>query len=166
VEKLRSGAADGIDKSPQWAEKICGVPAETIIEFARLYARSKPVNLNTAWSLGRQFYGQNGIRAAMYLQALTGNTLSPGATASAESAGEFGEHEPSLPKPIVDWQRTNGTYRAPVLLAHFKWPEAIVLREKLDKGEMSVEEYNRIIGNTPGNPLQILRCSFCHHLTR
>ena len=146
------GAADGIDKSPQWAEKICGVPAETIIEFARLYARSKPVNLNTAWSLGRQFYGQNGIRAAMYLQALTGNTLSPGATASAESAGEFGEHEPSLPKPIVDWQRTNGTYRAPVLLAHFKWPEAIVLREKLDKGEMSVEEYNRIIGNTPGNP--------------
>ena len=66
------GTADGIDKTPQWAEKICGVPAETITEFARLYARSKPVNLNTAWSLGRQFYGENGIRAAMYLQALTG----------------------------------------------------------------------------------------------
>jgi len=35
---------------------------------------------------------------------------------------------------------------------HFKWPEAIVLREKLDNGEMSVDEYNRIIGNPPGNP--------------
>ena len=37
-------------------------------------------------------------------------------------------------------------------MAHFKWPEAVVLREKLDKGEMTEKEYNRIIGNTPGNP--------------
>ena len=145
------GASDGIDKTPLWAEKICGVPAETIVEFARLYARSKPVNLNTAWSLGRQFYGENGIRAAMYLQALTGNTLSPGGTASAESAGEFGQHKPIIPKPTVDWQRSPGTYRAPALVAHFKWPEAVVLREKLDKGEINKDEYNRIIGNAPGN---------------
>jgi anaerobic dimethyl sulfoxide reductase subunit A len=146
------GTVDGIDKTPQWAEQICGVPAETILEFARLYARSKPVNLNTAWSLGRQFFGENGIRAAMYLQALTGNTLTPGATASAETSCEFGQHELSLPKPTVDWQKKPGTYQAPALLAHFKWPEAIVLREKLDKGEMTVDEYNRIIGNAPGNP--------------
>jgi anaerobic dimethyl sulfoxide reductase subunit A len=72
------GTVDGVDKTPQWAEKICGVPAETITEFARLYARSKPVNLNTAWSLGRQFFGENGIRAAMYLQALTGKHFDPG----------------------------------------------------------------------------------------
>ncbi|MGA7844548.1 MAG: molybdopterin-dependent oxidoreductase [Dehalococcoidales bacterium] len=146
------GTKDRVDKTPQWAEKICGVPAQTITEFARLYARSKPVNLNTAWSLGRQFFGENGIRAGMYLQALTGNTMSPGATASSDSAGEFGVHESSLPKPFVDWQRAPATYQAPILLAHFKWPEAIVLREKLDKGEMTVEEYNRIIGNPPGNP--------------
>jgi anaerobic dimethyl sulfoxide reductase subunit A len=146
------GTVDGVDKTPQWAENICGVPAKTITEFARLYARSKPVNLNTAWSLGRQFFGENGIRAAMYLQALTGNTLTPGATASAETSCEFGQHELSLPKPVVDWQKKPGTYQAPALLAHFKWPEAIVLREKLDKGEMTVEEYNRIIGNAPGNP--------------
>ena len=146
------GVSDGVDKTPQWAEKICGVPAETITEFARLYARSKPVNLNTSWSLGRQFWGENGIRAGMYLQALTGNTLTPGATASGDSAGEFGVHEPTLPKPVVDWQRAPGIYQAPILLAHFKWPEAIVLREKLDKGEMTIDEYNRVIGNTPGNP--------------
>ena len=156
------GTSDGIDKTPQWAETICGVPAETIAEFARLYARSKPVNLNTAWSLGRQFYGENAIRAAMYLQALTGNTLSPGATASAESAGEFGAHELSLPKPTVDWQRKPGTYQSPALLAHFKWPEAIVLREKLDSGEMTVDEYNRIIGNTPGNPPPNIKMVIVH----
>ncbi|MGA7729510.1 MAG: molybdopterin dinucleotide binding domain-containing protein, partial [Dehalococcoidales bacterium] len=131
-------------------------------EFARLYARSKPVNLNTAWSLGRQFFGENGIRAAMYLQALTGNTLTPGATASAESAGEFGQHEPSLVKPTIDWQRKPGKYQSPALLAHFKWPEAIVLREKLDKGEMSVEEYNHIIGNLPGNPPPNIKMVIVH----
>ena len=146
------GESDGIDKTPQWAEKICGVPAETILEFARLYARSKPVNLNTAWTLGRQFWGENGIRAAMYLQALTGNTLTPGGTASAETATYFGLHEPIVPKPIVDWHRAPGTYESPILLAHFKWPEAIVLREKLDKNEISVEEYNQTIGNAPENP--------------
>jgi anaerobic dimethyl sulfoxide reductase subunit A len=146
------GISDGVDKTPQWAEQICGVPAETILEFARLYARSKPVNLNTSWSLGRQFYGENGIRAAMYLQALTGNTLSRGGTASAETACEFGQHDPSLAKPTVDWQKIPGTYKAPQLMAHFKWPEAIDLREKLDKGGMTVEEYNRTIGNAPGNP--------------
>jgi len=156
------GTSDGTDKTPQWAEKICGVPAETILEFARLYARSKPVNLNTAWSLGRQFFGENGIRAAMYLQALTGNTLTPGATASAESAGEFGQHEPSLVKPTIDWQRKPGKYQSPALLAHFKWPEAIVLREKLDKGEMSVEEYNHIIGNLPGNPPPNIKMVIVH----
>jgi len=75
--------------------------------------------------------------------------MSPGATASSDSAGEFGVHESSVPKPFVDWQRAPATYQAPILLAHFKWPEAIVLREKLDNGEMSVDEYNRIIGNPP-----------------
>jgi anaerobic dimethyl sulfoxide reductase subunit A len=146
------GVSDGVDKTPRWAEKICGVPAETITEFARLYACSKPVNLNISFSLGRQFWGENGIRAGIYLQALTGNTMTPGGTASAESACEFGQHEPTLPKPIVDWQRAPGAYRSPILLAHFKWPEAVDLREKLDKGEMTIDEYNRVIGNTPGNP--------------
>ncbi len=156
------GTSDSTDKTPQWAEKICGVPAETILEFARLYARSKPVNLNTAWSLGRQFFGENGIRGAMYLQALTGNTLAAGATASAESAGEFGQHEPSLVKPTIDWQRKPGKYQSPALLAHFKWPEAIVLREKLDKGEISVDEYNHIIGNLPGNPPPNIKMVIVH----
>jgi anaerobic dimethyl sulfoxide reductase subunit A len=147
------GVIDGIDKTPQWAELICGVPAETINEFARLYARSKPVNLNTAWSLGRQFFGENGIRAAMYLQALTGNTMSPGGTASAETSCEFGQHEATIPKPMVDFQKKPGKYQPPALMAHFKWPEAVVLREKLDKGEITEEGYNRAIGNAPGNPV-------------
>ena len=37
-------------------------------------------------------------------------------------------------------------------MAAFKWPKAIDIREKLDKGQISSEEYNNIIGNKAGNP--------------
>jgi len=132
-------------------------------EFARLYARSKPVNLNTAWSLGRQFFGENGIRAAMYLQALTGNTLSPGATASADSAGEFGTHDLSLPKPTGRTGRESpGKYQAPALLAHFKMAGGDCSAGKADKGEMTVDEYNHIIGNLPGNPPPNIKMVIVH----
>ena len=145
------GTNDGTDKTPEWAERLCGVPAPTIREFARLYARSKPVNLNVGLSLGRQFYGENPARAAMYLQALTGNTCIPGgAAAAAESGLWWGPTAGPLPR--VDWRQARKTYRAPVLMAMFKWAKAIDLRERLDNGEMSEEEYNAAIGNLPENP--------------
>jgi anaerobic dimethyl sulfoxide reductase subunit A len=143
------GVDDSIDKTPQWAEGICGVPAETIEGFARLYARSKPVNLIAAASIGRQFYGENPTRAIMYLQALTGNTCIPGGTCGAETSLHQGH--PILPTPAVNWQQKPATYNPPVLTCAFKWLKAIDIREKLDKGTITEEEYNNAIGNTPGN---------------
>jgi anaerobic dimethyl sulfoxide reductase subunit A len=143
------GLTDGVDKTPGWAEEICGVPAQTIEEFSRLYARSKPVNLNVSISLGRQFYGENPTRAAIYLQALSGNIGIPGGTAAARTG-----HRPGYPagtRPIVDWQRKASTYSPPVIMAAFKWPKAIDLREKLDRGEISREEYNHLIGRKAGD---------------
>ena len=64
-------------------------------EFARLYARSKPVHLNIPLSLGRQFYGENPVRASMYMQAMTGNATIPGGTPGGEHNG-FGEHRTTL----------------------------------------------------------------------
>ncbi|MFC1994248.1 molybdopterin-dependent oxidoreductase [Chloroflexota bacterium] len=144
------GHEDGLDKGPQWAEKICGVPAETIIDFARLYARSKPVNLNVSWAIGRQFYGENPARAAMYLQALTGNYFLAGGTAAAETG--MWQGKAVWPKPVVDWQRKPGSYKPPTLLAAYKWPKAIELRKKLDREEISQAEYNNAIGNKDDNP--------------
>lgn len=152
------GMEDGVDKTPQWAEGICGVPAETIEEFARLYARSKPVNLNVSLSMGRQFYGENPTRAAMYLQALTGNTFIPGGTPAAETGLPLGRS--TAPSPRVDWQRMPGTYDPPTLMAAFKWPKAIDIREKLDSGEISAEEYNNIIGNRAENPTPNIQMVF------
>ncbi|MFC1920049.1 molybdopterin-dependent oxidoreductase, partial [Chloroflexota bacterium] len=143
------GMNDGVDKTPQWAEGICGVPAETIEGFARLYAKSKPVNLNVSLSIGRQFYGENPTRAAMYLQALTGNTCIPGGTAAAETGLCVGQLPGSI--PVVDWQQKPGTYEPPILLAAHKWPKAIIMRQKLDGGQISKQQYNNMIGNAAGN---------------
>jgi anaerobic dimethyl sulfoxide reductase subunit A len=144
------GISDGIDKTPGWAEGICGVPAETIIAFARLYAASKPVNLTVAMSIGRQFYGENATRASMYLQALTGGTIAPGGTAGPESGHWW---SPSGgPMPFVHWRQARGTYKPPVLLAMYKWLKAIDLRTQLDNGEISKERYNSLIGNAAHNP--------------
>ncbi|MFB3812471.1 MAG: molybdopterin-dependent oxidoreductase [Terriglobales bacterium] len=153
LEKWKSyvlGVSDGVDKTPTWAETICGVPAETIASFARLYAASKPVNLNVGLSIGRQFYGENAARASMYLQALTGNTIIPGGTAAAETGLWLGRSDG--PMPHVKWQQKPGTYRPPVLLAHYKWLKAIDLTTKLDSGEIAKEQYNNLIGNAADNP--------------
>ncbi|MDO8567755.1 MAG: molybdopterin-dependent oxidoreductase [Dehalococcoidales bacterium] len=148
------GVSDGTDKTPQWAEGICGVPAETIEAFARLYARSKPVNLNVGLSIGRQFFGENPTRASMYLQALTGNICIPGGTAAAETGLWMGQS--SLPRPVVDWQQKPGTYDPPVKITAYKWMKAVDLRERLDKGEISREEYNTAVGTDPsGEPVNI-----------
>ena len=144
------GADDGVDKTPAWAEAICGVPAETIEALARLYARSKPVNLNVGLSVGRQFFGENPARASMYLQALTGNTFIPGGTAAVETGLWWGRLGGELPR--VDWRQGPRSYRAPVLMVMHKWPKAIDLRDKLDAGEIGKEEYNSLIGNKADNP--------------
>jgi len=142
------GIEDGVDKTPEWAEKICGVPGDTIRDFARLYAKSKPVNLNVSLSIGRQFYGENPARASMYLQAMTGNIFIPGGTPAAGTGLPPGY--PTGPIPHVDWRRGPPTYTAPVVMAAFKWGKAVALREKLDRGEISNEEYNNLIGGVAG----------------
>lgn len=152
------GLEDGIDKNPSWAEGICGVPAETISEFARLYARSQPVNLNVAWSLGRQFFGENHTRASMYLQALSGNIGIPGGTAAAATGLQFGCWD--MPIPKVDWKRKPATYKAPVLMEMVKWAKSIDLRQKVDKNELSKEEYNNLIGNAAGNEMPNIQACF------
>lgn len=154
------GLTDGIDKTPQWAEAICGVPEQTIEEFARLYARSKPVNLLCGLTLGRQFFGENQARALMYLQALTGNTAIAGGTAAAQTGfwfGAGGTNLSAIGMPSIDWQRKPGDYKAPCMMVLHKWPKSVVLREALDKGEISKEEYNNSIGNVAGNPCPNIR---------
>jgi anaerobic dimethyl sulfoxide reductase subunit A len=83
-EKFRDyvlGIEDGVDKTPAWASKISGVPAETIERLAGEYARTKPAALMDCQGPARSAMGEQYNRCAATLSAMTGNVGRPGGSA-------------------------------------------------------------------------------------
>jgi biotin/methionine sulfoxide reductase len=72
------GSADGVEKSPRWAEGICGVPADTIVALAREMA-ARHTMVAVSWSLQRAEHGEQPVWAGVLLAALLGGIGSPGA---------------------------------------------------------------------------------------
>ena len=81
------GEEDGIPKTPEWAEKICKVPAETIINLAREYAKTKPAALMDCQGPARSAIGELYNRCAMTLTAITGNVGKHGGSAAGGLMG-------------------------------------------------------------------------------
>ncbi len=71
------GADDGVPKSAEWAEAICGVPAATIRGLARRAADVRSM-INCAWSLQRAHHGEQPYWAAITLAAMLGGIGLPG----------------------------------------------------------------------------------------
>ncbi len=67
------GTYDDEPKTPAWAAKICGVPADDIIKLAKMYATTKPAALKACWAPARADFGEQFNRMAAALQAMTGN---------------------------------------------------------------------------------------------
>ncbi|AXS79541.1 molybdopterin-dependent oxidoreductase [Dechloromonas sp. HYN0024] len=93
------GVRDKTPKSPEWAEKICGVSAADIKKLADLYARTKPAALKASWGPGRNAYGEQYNRMAAAVQAMTGNIGILGGC--AEGVGK-GWHAESVAYPYDD----------------------------------------------------------------
>lgn len=65
-------AARAKTRTPEWAEKITGIPANDIRKFAREYATSQPSAIRIGVALERSYGGSQAIRAVTCLPALTG----------------------------------------------------------------------------------------------
>mgnify|MGYP001096059305 FL=1 len=64
---------DGTAKTPQWASRITGIPANRIIKLAREIGSTKPAYICQGWGPQRQANGELSARAIAMLPILTGN---------------------------------------------------------------------------------------------
>lgn len=71
------GQGDGLLKDPQWAERICGVPAGRITALAREMAASRTM-INLSWSMQRQHHGEQPVWLGVTLASMLGQIGLPG----------------------------------------------------------------------------------------
>lgn len=77
LEQYILGTSDGQPKTPEWAEPLCQIPAETIAAVARRMV-GKRVFITTTWSLQRNEYGEQPPWMAVALAAILGQIGLPG----------------------------------------------------------------------------------------
>ncbi len=94
------GVEDGVAKTPRWAADISGIPAETIADLAREYARNKPATLATSIAPGRSAFGEQYHRAAAALEAITGNLIFKNWQSGPSRGLSFNPQLPSPPNPV------------------------------------------------------------------
>ncbi|TFZ52208.1 dimethyl sulfoxide reductase subunit A [Serratia proteamaculans] len=107
---------DGVEKTPQWAAKITGIPAERIIKLAREIGTAKPAYICQGWGPQRQANGELTSRAIAMLPILTGNVgINGGNSGARESTYTITiERMPVLSNPVK------------AHISCFSWTDAIV----------------------------------------
>ena len=142
------GERDGIAKTPQWAEEICGVPEETIKELAVRYAKAKPAALIQGLGAQRHAYGEQSARGGILLACMTGNVGVWGGWACGN--GFYKGHEnpvfPKLKNPF------------PMSIPVFCWTDAILRGEEMGaidgiRGGDKLNSGIKMIINLAGNCL-------------
>lgn len=110
-----TGEQDGIPKTPEWAENITGVPAETTRDLAIRFAKAKPAALIQGYGAQRHSYGEQSARGGILLACMTGNVGVSGGWASG--VADYERHA----KPAMPLVKNPYPYKIPV----FAWTEAV-----------------------------------------
>jgi anaerobic dimethyl sulfoxide reductase subunit A len=118
LERHVLGLAGAEARTPQWAEAICGTPAETIVQLARQYGRTHPTALIPGFSIQRTIGGEEATRMAIALQVATGNLGIPGGSSGSPIWKR-------LPYPRMG---AIGVPQNPVQssVPEYRWPDAIL----------------------------------------
>lgn len=110
-EKFRArllGEEDGVERNPEWAEKISGVPAETIARIAREFAAAEAKGTISWTGLAQNPNGHWSTGAVQVLNTLCGTHDAPGGPGlifkrKLASAWGDGQTKPeSKPAPKID----------------------------------------------------------------
>ncbi|MGI5824671.1 MAG: molybdopterin-containing oxidoreductase family protein [Bacillota bacterium] len=133
------GVTDGVEKTPEWAEKHCAIPAETLWELGHLLGTVKPAWIWNHWAVNRKSRGENTMRIFAALQAMLGYWGTPG-------AGPIFHSGPMRPVPVEKAFGPTGNYQVPRLYRSHKFAQAILDLPKVKAGEKPAEEYIREIG--------------------
>ena len=106
---------DGVEKTPEWAARITGVPSTRIKEFAIELASNRPVNIAQGWGPQRHANGENQARAIYTLSNVLGQLGVPG----AGTGGREGYYW-----PLTAWM-PEGQNPVTAAVSNFNWTDAI-----------------------------------------
>ena len=143
-----TGEKDGVPKTPEWAEPITGVPAQTIRQLAIRYATAKPAALIQGYGAQRHACGEQSARGGMLLACMTGNVGVSGGWACG--VADCTRHAwPQLPMPANPYGRQIPSYL---------WTEAVVRGHELKPidgvtGGDGLDSDIKMIVNLAGNCL-------------
>uniref|UniRef100_UPI00261EEBDF molybdopterin-dependent oxidoreductase n=1 Tax=uncultured Tessaracoccus sp. TaxID=905023 RepID=UPI00261EEBDF len=131
---LEGKGEDGIEKTPEWAAEITGVPADRIRDFATRLAITKPVNIVQGWGPQRHANGENQVRAIYTLAAVLGQVGIPG----GGTGGQEGYLWPKTP-----WISA-GENPIPDAISNFGWSNAIDHGEEMTATKDGVRGTDRL----------------------
>jgi anaerobic dimethyl sulfoxide reductase subunit A len=148
------GQDGAIDRTPEWAEKICGVPAETIRELTRFCAKSenKPLFFMTYWSVGKKISGEMTGMADECVKAMLGAIGLPGCNSSGVREVNYGPVRYLTGVP-VDWKRAKPSWTNRQLVYLRQRYPAYEMYPQVLKGEITEDRYRREIGCAKDWPL-------------
>ncbi len=135
---------DGVEKTPEWAAKLTGIPADKIRRFAREVASAKPCAIRQGWGIQRQANGETACRAPMLIANVTGNVGLVGGGIGAH-AGNFG-----LPVQWFDDYKSNPIEQ---LFPTFLWTDVIK-----DGKNMTAEEHGIRNADKLDNDIKMIIC--------
>ena len=92
------GEYDGTPKTPEWAEEICGTPAETLRQVARILGKNNKVALLSSWASTRNYNTEQEPQLAIALGAMGGHIGKSGHTVGPTAWNHTNNFGPRLIK--------------------------------------------------------------------